>query len=699
MAPTKHSLHAELEARLRFEMLLSDLSARFINLPSDQVDREIKTALRDVCEHLELDLASLWQSSVDTPGSFAMTHFYQSEEGVLIPECMNSRELFPWSQRQVNEGKTVSFSSVEDAPPEAARDKETWRQCGAKSALTIPLSVGGGPSIGVLSFNTTRQVRTWPEDIVNRLQLVSRTFANSLARKYADQAWRESEERLSMAVDAAGVGFWMLDMETNQIWATDKIRQLFQYAPDEDLTVDRFMESVYPADREAVQQAIRQALHDGTEFRIEYRIVRSPDDGIGWIAARGRRRRGAPESEARLTGICVDATERKMAENVRRGYEERLRSAIDVAGLGFYELGEGFRATFMDDRMRQLLGIPPGNDACVRDFWLAQIHADDLSQVLEVSQKVLWGGVNRFTVDYRYIHPTQGEIWIHHLSRVLERDTAGQAIQVLGVIQDITESKRLEVDAQQIRQELMHVTRVTTMGELTTSLAHEINQPLTAILANAQAGRRLIDSEHPDLAEIREILLSIAADDHRAGEIIRRMRNLIKKEEIELQPLDLNELIKEMEKLIHTDALIKGVRITKELSADLPPVQGDRVQLQQVLLNLIVNAFDAMQSGTGARELTLCTRWSAADGVVVAVRDSGVGIPPERIPVLFTPFFTSKSGGLGMGLPICRSILAANGGHIWAENNADQGPFSSSVFQSATERPNERSGGYYFRHR
>jgi signal transduction histidine kinase len=236
------------------------------------------------------------------------------------------------------------------------------------------------------------------------------------------------------------------------------------------------------------------------------------------------------------------------------------------------------------------------------------------------------------------------------------------------------ERKRAELELQEQRRELTHLSRVAILGELSGALAHELNQPLTAILSNAQAAQRLLTQESPDLPEVGAILNDIVDEDKRAGEVIRRLRALLKKGETQLQAIDLCAVTGEVLDLAHADFVTRGVLVNNHLPADLPAVRGDRVQLQQVLLNLIVNACDAMVASEPSRRRLIIT--AAPDGndmVQVAIADCGSGIPADRIDRLFEPFFTTKEQGLGLGLAICRSIVAAHGGRLWAANNVEGG--------------------------
>jgi two-component system sensor kinase FixL len=225
-----------------------------------------------------------------------------------------------------------------------------------------------------------------------------------------------------------------------------------------------------------------------------------------------------------------------------------------------------------------------------------------------------------------------------------------------------------EIDEQ--REELLHVTRVGKLAEFVSSLAHEISQPLTAILSYAQAAQRMFAGREP---ELQKILSYIIDDDHRAAEVIQRLRSLLKKSAPEMKPLDINTLIDETIVIIATDATVRNVVLKIEFENDLPLVRGDRIQLQQVLLNLISNSFDALEGSKDAPEILIRTKRLDTDTIIVKVKDSGWGIPTHNLPKLFTRFFTSKPDGLGMGLSISRSIVEAHGGRLDVENNPDRG--------------------------
>jgi signal transduction histidine kinase len=268
-------------------------------------------------------------------------------------------------------------------------------------------------------------------------------------------------------------------------------------------------------------------------------------------------------------------------------------------------------------------------------------------------------------------------------------DELVQRLQLLGeVFANILSRRWSEMEAQQLREDLTHVGRVSTIGELTASLAHELNQPLTAILSNAQAGQRLLESNAVDLEEVREILADIVEDDKRAGAVIYRLHGLLKKGSLEFTELDVNEMVGEVARLVSGDADLRNVSLRLELAPRLPRVRGDRVQLQQVVLNLVLNGLEAIrESATGDRTLILLTAKESSAAIRVAVRDSGVGIDEAGLDHIFQPFYTTKSAGLGMGLAIARSIVEAHGGRLEAQNNAEGGATFSFTLPVSEQGP------------
>ncbi len=250
------------------------------------------------------------------------------------------------------------------------------------------------------------------------------------------------------------------------------------------------------------------------------------------------------------------------------------------------------------------------------------------------------------------------------------RDSNGEVTHYVGIQTDISLMRQRDLEIKEQREELLHVTRVGRLAEFVSSLAHEISQPLTAILSYAQAAQRILGEREPQLKEIFQYIIN---DDKRASEVIRRLRALLKKSEPEMKLMDMNALIKETIVFIATDASVRNNILKIDLDPNLPLIYGDRIQLQQVILNLISNSFDAIKPNQVVRDISISTSRKDLETIIVKVRDSGCGIPAENLPKLFIHFFTSKADGLGMGLSISRSIIEAHGGHLEGKNNSDQG--------------------------
>jgi PAS domain S-box-containing protein len=361
-------------------------------------------------------------------------------------------------------------------------------------------------------------------------------------------------------------------------------------------------------------------------------------------------------------------------DGLRRS-EARLEEAQHIAHVGYWDRElDTNRVTWSDETYR-IYGLTPRQGPITLAELQERIHPEDRQIWSEAVAEALRGG-SRYDVEYRVIRP-DGELRIVHSQGDVTWDDAGRPRRMFGIIQDITQSKRAAEALREAQMELAHVNRVTTMGQLTASIAHEVNQPIAATLANAEAALRWLGAQPADLEEARQALGRIVKDGKRAGDIIGRIRAHIRKVPPQTDRLDINETILEVVALTRSELLRNGVSLQTEL-ADLPLIQGDRVQLQQVILNLIVNAVQAMgEVGDGSRALSISTGTDASGNLLVGVRDSGPGLNPESRGRLFDAFYTTKAAGMGMGLSICRSIIEAHGGRVWAAANVPQG----AVFQ------------------
>jgi PAS domain S-box-containing protein len=358
------------------------------------------------------------------------------------------------------------------------------------------------------------------------------------------------------------------------------------------------------------------------------------------------------------------------SEETLRERNSRIRLAAVAANLGYWAWDLASGEVWLNQRGRQMLGFSPGDRIDLERF-LGSVHPDDREQVRRSVLDSFENG-REFEREFRILRGGEAR-WITSRGAA-ERDRMGKVVRVLGVSIDTTRRKAEEMEAQLKESELAHLSRVAMLGEFSGSLAHELNQPLTAILSNAQAAQRFLSQNGGNLEELQAILRDIVAEDKRAGEVIRRLRLLLKKGEIDVQRLDLVEVVEDVLKLLRGDLESRGVSVRMDLPEGLPPVRGDRVQIQQVFVNLIANACDAM-SGDGAaeRRILLSAGPDAEEAVRVSVSDTGPGIPPADLDRVFEPFVTSKPHGMGLGLSVCRTILAAHGGRLWASNNAAGG--------------------------
>lgn len=295
-------------------MLLADLSSRFVNLPAGRVDAEIEDAQRRLCEDLGLDLCVLWQWGVSNPDVFTLTHHHRRSDGPPITSSLNAAENFPWSLREVLAGRRIIIDSVDGVPAGAERDQEAWRHFDIKSVAIIPLSAGGGAPFGVLSFHDLMTPRAWSEALVQRLQLVAQIFANAIVRKRTEQTLRESEERLSLAAEAAGAGTWVLDVNQACFWVSLTTMGLLGLPPGDRLGLETFIGLVHVDDRQGMRKTIASALESRQMTQVEYRIVR-PDGQVRWMQSRGRLCHGETSTQPRLTGITSDITERLQVEH------------------------------------------------------------------------------------------------------------------------------------------------------------------------------------------------------------------------------------------------------------------------------------------------------------------------------------------------------------------------------------------------
>jgi len=486
---------------------------------------------------------------------------------------------------------------------------------------------------------------------------------NARLRESEDKL-RESEHRLQLAASAGELGLWEWSVAADEIWTTREGRVLFGYEADERVDLSRFLRSIHPDDRAAVEHDVRAALNKGgSDFDQDFRIV-LPDGRLRWVRSRGRIDRDESGAAMLLRGATHDVTARGQAEERFRTLVEAAPSAMLVVDTeGIITLANARAVTMFGYARQELLGRPvemliPGR--------LRSSHETHRQAYREEWRPRAMGAGRELFAVRKDGTELPVEVGLNPMQTFEGRF-------VLASVVDVSERKRSELETARQRDQMAHLARVAMLGELSGSLAHELNQPLAAILSNAQAAQRFLGRDPPELDRVTEILADIVKSDKRAGDVITRLRSLLKKEEPQHRPLDVNELVQEVLVLMRSDLLNRQIAVRTQLAQELPAVSGDRVQLQQVLLNLLINGCDAMGDAVTQRDITVRSESALARGVRISVADNGTGIPSEDLEHIFEPFVTTKPQGLGLGLAVCRSIVRSHNGQLSATNNPSGG--------------------------
>ena len=429
-------------------------------------------------------------------------------------------------------------------------------------------------------------------------------------------------------------------------------------------------------ERLLLQVAANQAAIGVKEARLMTEQKRMAEELDQRVAQRTRQLTAVNE-ELRKENI-----ERKRAEEALRESEERWRAVFANSAAGIALATSSGRFLAANDAYQKMLGY--SEEELRRLSFMDITHEDYRDINSELTTELREGKRQYFEMEKRYRRKDGNLIWVRvHVSLV--SGTQSTPGFLLAIVDNVTERKLAEEALRNAQAELAHVTRVTTLGEMTASIAHEINQPLAAVVNNASACLRWLAANN--LEEARQSATLIIADGHRAGEIIGRIRAFVKKAPPQKSWLNINETITEVIALARSEVQKNRVSLQTQLSNDVPLIWGDRIQLQQVILNLMMNGVEAMsESSEGPRQLLICSGADASGGIVVAVRDSGPGLARENLDRLFTPFYTTKPQGMGMGLAISRSIVEAHGGRLWATANEDKGATFQFTLPTRGER-------------
>jgi signal transduction histidine kinase/integral membrane sensor domain MASE1/GAF domain-containing protein len=543
--------------RLKFEELVSRLSAAFVRPASHEMDRAFEDGLQQLGQFVGVDRVTLRRFTAD--GQLNVAYAWLAPHAAPAPGPLHRSE-FPWAADRLWNKEPIVVADVEDLPDSAASERSHLRRTGVRSLLAIPL-VAGEEVIGSLGFMATSAPRAWPRAVVEQCRLVADILAGAMARQQAEDDLRRSEATKAAVLASLASSVAVLDrsgriVTVNENWA----------------------------------RVAREGAGSG--------------EGLGSVGS------------------------------------DHLAMWARLGTRGFAEA--------------------------------VALHAG--------IESVLAGARTCFVQEYPC--PAHPGSWYVMTVVPLQAPEGGAVVSLT----DVSERRHAEIEAQKSRQELAHFLRVSTLGELTTSLAHELNQPLAAILANAQAASYFIDESHThDPAQVQEMLADIASEGVRAGEIIRRLRDLLRKGESLHAALDVNALVREVVSLLASDAVIRGVSLRFDARPSHLMVRGDRVQLQQVLLNVVINAMEAMATNRDQEAVVVLRTETIGEGLAgVSIEDTGPGLQTAAPGDVFEPFYTTKSQGLGMGLSIARSIVVAHGGSIAARNNPDRGATFTILLPAAT---------------
>ncbi|MEO8439675.1 MAG: PAS domain S-box protein [Spartobacteria bacterium] len=558
-----------------------------------------------------------------------------------------------------------------------------FRACGVCTAISLVAFLaiwsavhGHGPFAGKAAEQNAFSIQLFL--IVISLPLI---FLAGMVEERAAAAreLQESEERYRGVVEGQTEMVCRYLPDTTLTFVNEAYCRFFGRSRGE-LIGRRFIELIPPPARDGVLANVESLAGDRRTITHEHEVV-LPDGETGWQQWVDRAIIGADGGVREMQGIGRDITKRVQAEKALREREARINLAAESAHLAFWSYNPASDRASMSEKGRILYGFQ-GDEPLSRRVLGSRVHADEQMIVKERFDHAL-RCEETFEIEHRITKP-DGEVrWVIIRGRSL-CDEAGRVSELIGVTIDLTAQKQATLQLQALRQQMAHLSRVAVMGEMAASLAHELNQPLAGIVSNAGAGQRFIDRGDVSLRDLRELLADIGADGRRAGDVVRGIRSMVRKSEAARRPVNLNELVLNVVHMVAPEALLQSIEVKTVLEPNLAAVEVDPIQLQQVLLNLLMNAFDAMRdTPVPQRKVIISTAREGESAVRTSVRDYGTGLAEETGDRIFEQFYTSKKEGLGMGLAIARSLVESYSGTIVAENADGHGAHFHFVLPSA----------------
>jgi len=485
-------------------------------------------------------------------------------------------------------------------------------------------------------------------------------------RKRGEEVLREQASLLSLTHDAIVV----CDLNGILKYWNRGAQELYGWTAEEAIgsVTHSLLKTIFPS---SLQEIIAEVMSSG---RWEGELAQTKKDGTQIVAAsRWSLQRNAKGSAVGFLETNNDITKRKATEEALKRSESYLAQAQRLAHIGSWAFDAvSLELVYLSDEWYYLFGFNPKDGVPTWKQRVQRIHPEDRARNQAAIDRAI-SDKSDLDVEFRLLLPDSTVRYIRSVGHPV-LTSAGDTTQFVGIAMDVTSSMRAEEERERLRRaqaELAYINRVSTLGELTASLAHEIKQPIGAAVTNAEACVRLLDRDRPDLPEAREAALAMAKDARRAADIIDRVRSLYQKGSSELDTVDVNEIIREMVVMLQNEASRHSVAMRTDLAAGLPKVMADRVQLQQALMNLMLNGIEAMQENGG--ELSVKSQSADECELLISVVDTGVGLPAQNADRVFDAFFTTKPQGTGLGLAITRSIVKSHGGRIWATANSGKG--------------------------
>ena len=499
------------------------------------------------------------------------------------------------------------------------------------------------------------------------------TVIDITERRRAEEALRRSESYLAEAqrLSHTGSGAWRVP-EGDALYLSEEWYRIYGFDPEQGLSAwnDR-LPRMHPEDRDKVAEAKVRAIREKSDYEVDHRIL-LPDGTVKYTHTVGHPVLNASGDVVQFVCTMMDVTERKRAEEKLRQSETYLAEAQKLTHTGSWVWAVAERrAVYLSEEWYRVYGFDPNGGIPDWNKPVQRMHPDDRARWQQVFDRAI-SEKSDYEGEYRILLPEGAVRHIHSVGHPV-LDTSGKLLQFVGSSTDVTERRQAEEALRQAQADLARINRVTTMGELTASLAHEVNQPIAAALTDANTCLRWLARDQPDLEEARAAASRVVKDVDRAAEIMSRIRSLFKKEISPRELVDVNDIIRGIIELLRSEALRYSISVRTELSDDLPLIMGNSVQLQQVTMNLIINSIDAMKDVEGTREITIKSQGTENEQLQVSVSDTGVGLLAQQAEQIFKPFFTTKPHGTGMGLRISQAIIESHGGRLWAANNSPRG--------------------------